>query len=239
MRAPMPRLMDLRRMRQTFTDVLDNGDAAWQSAQATPAARRKTVGEDIFLRFVIGWEAFVSEWFIGCVNHDASRYKAAFERRMNNWLQTEAQKTYGRYNVTFAPPTLALDRYPRLADVRDLLDPQEGNIEFRSLQALAVRVNDELAPRYAGRVNALLGAGAGEIVDAALAIRNALAHRSRRAVREMNQRVGSFPSYPMLRKQTMSSDGIGTYLNARTPGGDARLSVFRREFDRIAVVLVP
>jgi len=231
--------MDLRRTRQTFVDVLDGGEAVWDSAVSVPPERRKTAAEDIFLRFVVGWETFVSEWFIGCVNRDASRYRQAFETRMNNWLQTEVESKYGRYKVVFPPPTLSLSKNPNLDAVRDLLDPSEGNIEFRGLQELTQRANQELAPRYAARTAALMGAGANEIVDAALAIRNALAHRSRRAVREMNRRVGEFPSYAVLRKQTMSSDGIGTYLNAKTPGGEARLLVFRREFGRIARVLVP
>ena len=68
----MARKMDLRRTRQTFVDVLDNGAAVWDSSASTPRERRKTVSEDIFLRFVVGWETFVSEWFIGCVNRDAT-----------------------------------------------------------------------------------------------------------------------------------------------------------------------
>jgi hypothetical protein len=117
---------------------------------------------------------------------------------MNNWLQAEASKQYARYKVTFPPPTLALKRHPNLDEVRRLLDPREGNIEFASLHDLAQRANQELAPRYAGRTSALINAGADEIVDAALATRNAIAHRSRRAVREMNQRVGAFPCIPCL-----------------------------------------
>jgi hypothetical protein len=235
----MARKMDLRKTRQTFVEVLDNGHAVWESSGSAPRDRRKTVAEDIFLRYVVGWETFVSEWFIGCVNRDASRYKRAFEQRMNNWLQAEATKQYGRYKATFPAPSLSLSRHPKLEEVRELLDPREGNIEFRSLAELAERANQELAPRYASRTSALVNAGADEIVDAALAIRNALAHRSRRAVREMNQRVGAFPSYPSLRKQTMSSAGIGTYLTARIPAGEARLLVFRREFGRVALGLVP
>jgi hypothetical protein len=231
--------MDLRRTRQTFVDVLDNGAAVWESSASAPRERRKTAAEDIFLRFVVGWEAFVSEWFIGCVNRDATRYKRTIEQRMNNWLQTEARRQYPRYKATFPAPTLSLKRHPNLEEVRELLDPREGNIEFHTFGDLVERANQELAPRYGTRTSVLLNAGADEIVDAALAIRNALAHRSRRAVREMNQRVGAFPSYATLRKRKMSSDGIGTYLNARTPGGETRLLVFRREFSRIAQVLVP
>jgi hypothetical protein len=110
------------------------------------------------------WETFVSDWFIGCVNHDASRYKQAFEQRMNNWLQSEVRKVYGRYTVTFPRP---LDRYPNLADARELLDPNEANIEFRELRDLASSAHQELAPRFANRVSTLMSAGADEIIDSA------------------------------------------------------------------------
>ena len=55
----------------------------------------------------------------------------------------------------------------------------------------------------------------------------------------MNERIAAFPSYPMLRKSTMSKDGIGTYLAATTAGGEARLLVFNRELKRVAETLVP
>jgi hypothetical protein len=92
---------------------------------------------------------------------------------------------------------------------------------------------------FVARVGQVDGAGGGEIIDAALAIRNVLAHRSAQAVRIMNERVADFPTYPALRKQSMSKDGIGTYLAAATPGGAARLLVFKTELERIAQVLVP
>lgn len=85
----MPRTVDLKNVRRTFEDVLSNGDAAWDASQNAPAARQKTVAEDIFLRYVIGWEAFVSEWFIACVNHDSTRLKQSLEKKMNSWLAAE------------------------------------------------------------------------------------------------------------------------------------------------------
>ncbi len=80
------------------------------------------------MRLVVAWETFVSEWFIGCVNRDATRYKQASETRMNNWLRAEAEKKYDRYDPTFPWPTLSLGRTPKLSEVRELLDPREGNI---------------------------------------------------------------------------------------------------------------
>ncbi len=235
----MARTMDLRKTRNDFIAVLDKGDEAWEASQDAAPDRRKTVAEDIFLRFVVGWELFISEWFIGCVNHDAARYKKAFEKRMKNWLDKQVAKQYDRYDVTFPKPTLALPRQPKLADVRELLDPTERNIEFDSMQDLAKRAGEELAPKYTARAAAVISSGGDEIVDASLAIRNVLAHRSRRAVIEMNRKVAAFPSYPDLRKQTMSRDGLGTYLNTKTSSGEARVAVFQRELERVSRLLVP
>ena len=120
--------MDLRRTRRTFVDVLQSGDAAWQSSQSAPTDRRKTVAEDIFLRFVVGWETFVSDWFIGSVNHDAARYRQAVEQRMDNWLQAEAQKEFGRYKATFPRPSLLLRIRRRLEAAH--VQPDQPVLDF-------------------------------------------------------------------------------------------------------------
>jgi hypothetical protein len=234
----MPRTKDLGKLRDEFLDLLDDGEEAW--AEATSTERRKTVAEDIFLRMVVGWEGFISEWFIGAVNHDATRFKAKMEQRLEQWQQDAiAGSDHARFASAFKAPIVAVGKNPTVATVRHLLDPGEGNIEFRSLEELLRRSADLLVRRFVERVGRVQGAGGDEIIDAALAIRNVLAHRSLKAVRVMNARVAAFPTYPMLRKQSMSKDGIGTYLSARTGGGDARLLIFKIEFERIASVLVP
>lgn len=232
--------MDLRLPRRAFLDVLDNGQAVWEQSLDGDRARLKTIAEDTFLRFIVGWESFASEWFIGCINRDASRLRRYVAGELNGWLQTAAlEAPYQRYSVRFPAPVVTLPTHPRLDVVRDLLDPHGRNIEFSSFDDLRNRGHRYLQPRFASRVQTLADAGAGEIVDAGLAIRNTLAHRSRQSVHVMNQHVRAFPSYPMLRKQTMSTDGIGTYLVANTAGGEARLLIFRREFTRIARIVVP
>lgn len=232
--------MDLRVPRRAFLDVLDNGRAVWDQSQDADRARLKTIAEDTFLRFIVGWESFASEWFIGCVNRDASRLRRYIERELETWLRrTIMDAPHQRYTVRFPSPVVSLPTHPRLDTVRELLDPGGRNIEFASFDELRDRSHRHLQPRFAGRVQSLYGAGANEIVDAGLAIRNTLAHRSRQSVQLMNQRVRTFSSYPRLRKQTMSTDGIGTYLVARTTGGEARLLEFRREFARIAQIMVP
>ena len=77
----MANLMDLERLRREFTDALDRGEAAWSSATGN-AESRKTLAEDVFLRFAVGWEEFASEWFIGCVNHDAQNLLVYMNRQV-------------------------------------------------------------------------------------------------------------------------------------------------------------
>ena len=78
-----------------------------------------------------------------------------------------------------------------------------------------------------------------ELVDAAIAIRNVLAHRSERSVRNLNEKVAAFATFPELHKPKVSRDGIGAYLRARTSAAEARLSVYARELGRVARVLAP
>ena len=52
--------MDLERLRREFTEALDKGEDAWSNATG-PAERRKTLAEDVFLRFAVGWEEFKAE----------------------------------------------------------------------------------------------------------------------------------------------------------------------------------
>jgi hypothetical protein len=234
--------MDLKIPRDAFSDVLVDGTAVWSGLPAsTPAARRKTAAEDVMLRAVVAWESFVSEWFVGCVNHDAGRLRQRMLKTVNAWAAKElARSDFGTWPVALGSATSSLPRQPKLEVVRQLLDPGGRNIEFRDTASLAQRAHRDLAPRFATQARTLISSGAAELIDAALAIRNLLAHRSRQSVITLNQRVASFATYPALRKQSVSEAGVGTYLAAAVnPSREARLIIFLREFGRVARTLVP
>lgn len=233
----MPRTVDLRKVRSTFERVLTDGVATWNDLNTSP--RRKIVAEDVFLRMGVAWETFISDWFIGVINHDSSRFRKVQERKMDDWLlEAIGGSPYSRYESAFAKPLLDLAKNPKIARVRELLDPGEGNIEFRSFDDLRRRCRDHHVSKFVARVELLDPAG-GEIIEATLAMRNTLAHRSSRAVRVMNECVAALPSYPMLRKEKMSKNGIGTYLAADAGAGEARLVRYATELERIAQILVP
>ena len=123
--------MDLAKLRDGYVVALSVGADTWADQPAS-APRRKTIAEDIFLRFVIGWDTFLSEWFIGCVSHDTTQYRVTVEKRMQSWLAAEvARSDYGpngRHRGVFPPPTLSLAKNPPVDDVRELLDPDAGTL---------------------------------------------------------------------------------------------------------------
>jgi hypothetical protein len=75
----------MTKIRDEFLAVLADGEEAWVEGAETK--RRKTVAEDIFLRMIVAWEEFISNWCIAAVNHDATTFKATTERRLREWQE--------------------------------------------------------------------------------------------------------------------------------------------------------
>jgi hypothetical protein len=231
----MGRLVDLRQRRDHFRGVLADGEATWLSFSNLPAARQKPLAEDVFLRIVVGWEFFLSEWFVGAINRDGTKFVRDLERKLEAWLAASVNGSpYAQHRAYFPAPRTGLDRHPSPSQIRGLLDPLDRNVTFHDFEAFERRVQRQLARDYAGRVASVRRAGGHEIIDGAGAIRNVLAHRSRVSVMDMNAQVRAFSTFPELLKPKVSRDGIGAYLRAQIQGGDTRLGMFAREFGRIA-----
>lgn len=236
----MGRAKDLERDRDTFLAVLKDGEQTWLAFDTLPVAQQKTLAEDVLLRFMVAWEYFLSEWFIGAITLDARKFTSAIQSRLATWQKEAVRESgFARYERFFVAPKVTIKRRPRLDDVRDFVDPTGRNAAFRDFADYEQRARRDLAKEFNDRVAAIRRVGGDEVVDAASAMRNVLAHRSDRSVREMNARVGAMPTVADLRKPTMSRDGIGAYLRARRPSGDARLTLYARELARIARILAP
>jgi hypothetical protein len=236
----MGRAKSLDRDRDTFLAVLDAGEQTWRGFDKLPAAQQKTLAEDVFLRFIVGWEYFLSEWYIGAITLDARKFSTALERRLVEWQEREVRDSdFSRFERFFVAPKVTIKRRLRLADVRDVLDPTGANVGFRDFDEFERRGRRDLAKQFVDRVAAISRVGGDEVLDAASAMRNVLAHRSDRSVRAMNERLAAMPTFADLRKPRVSRDGIGAYLRATRPSGEARLTVYTRELARIARILAP
>ncbi len=235
----MPRTVDLRKVRNEFVDgPLASAETAWAQPPLDIEARR-LLAENTFLRVAIGWEIFISEWFIGCLSHDTTRFRHALEARIQPEVQTVFDRSILRPHLPKASaPSSTLPRQPGKQTVVKLIDPTGRNLEFSSLQNLIQEASVKLAPRYAKRAQALPGLGMADVIEPAMKIRNAISHRSQKSVREMNLRIRNIAAIPALRKLSVSSDGVGTYLAAPI-AGRPRLLIFKDRFEIIASTLAP
>lgn len=204
----MGRPKSLERDRDVFVAVLSDGEQAWRGFAALPTTQQKTLAEDVFLRFIVGWDFFLSEWFIGAITLDARPFRSALQQKLAGW-QKQVRERDSRYRHFFVTPQVTIRQRPRLADVRDLVDPSGRNVEFRSFEEFETRVRRELATQFVERVAAIRRAGGNEVVDAASAMRNVLAHRSDRSVKMMNEQLAGMPAFEELRKPRVSSQGVG------------------------------
>jgi hypothetical protein len=132
-----------------------------------------------------------------------------------------------------------------------ILGCEGDNLPFRTSGDLHERASDWLAPRFASTIKSftqLDNVG----FDTVRAIRNVIAHRTDRAVRDMNaalsakklppelQRAAALPGRPVrtTAKRTttykVTANGVGAYLNADIGNGMTRCDAYFNLLDGIA-----
>jgi len=82
------RTKDLGKVRDAFLDTLGDGERAWDDANS--GARRKTVAEDIFLRFAVGRENFT---FRNSRSHRRSRSSGSASSTRQSAASTSSERS--------------------------------------------------------------------------------------------------------------------------------------------------
>jgi hypothetical protein len=263
------RPISFRAVRERFFDDLREAASPWRVGATSRAPNVEAV-ENAFLRVVIGWEVFLSEWLTTGVVRDPLVFESQLQAEVDNWVLNKYAMTAAQLAVSGFPPSLRAT--VRLAnppgdEIRHLIDPSGDNVKLGSnvKRDWPKTANRFLSQGYATRVVAAVPAAGRAnvgIVEAAVGIRNALAHRSRRSVTEMKSRLSALPS-AALRVASLAS--VGGYLKHRPAGVPAyvripdrtpaalaagtlvatqrylrcRFMIFCEEFVRIAWILSP
>lgn len=207
--------------------ALRSACAAAQAAVTSDAQSRR-IAEDAFLRAAVAFEAFVSDWLPRCVHRDTSQLGATARKT----AQDEVQRRYGsgwpRDQDLFSPirevfetsqPAVSvrvdIPDSLEIATARRVLGVQEATRSLRDTGELKVFAARILARKYRERLSRLSRAEEATL-NAAIKIRNVLAHRSTRSVEEMNValRNGNLPASLRV-QQNVTSRTVGRYL--RTP----------------------
>src|ERR1700732_3412762 len=201
------RPISLRALREGLFTTLRVACASWQVTYIGRAPLNEDA-ENAFLRVVIAWESFLSDWLISAVVRDPSALGAKFQVELEDWT---ARKYGVKAQQRDAAGLTALNtslRFtsPSYEEVRPALDPKGRNIEFDVLRDFRAKAESMVAANYVARARGIVpqrGRPADGIVEAATGIRNWLAHRSQFSHAVMQSRLANLfsaelvsPSFP-------------------------------------------
>lgn len=217
----------LRVAKDPFIDELVAACTTARNGLELPAQERDRVVEDAFFRAAAALETFLSEWLVRCLSFDASAFQTTYEMRAANW-------TVGQLNSSWQPSDrlwkergrsvavtvhLPISKKHSLEETRALLGAVDDNVTIRSTADLIRLAKEYLVDPYARRPRNL-GPQCSAVLDATVAIRNVLTHRSPRATDQMNAclRSSNLPSGLRRQHRAVSSTGVGYYLQATAVG---------------------
>jgi hypothetical protein len=184
-------------------------------------ANRRRVLEDALIRLAVTWEVFRSDWFIACMNRDSSEMKRAVTKAVEQQLNKGVGPSVGALKSGWVQ--VVVPPHPTLEDIAAGLDPNNYNL---SLPKSIRNDGGLLAPQHQARVQRLSSAD-DQLLDALIALRNTLAHRSISSVDRMNTAIANIDRRvdPGLATPSGSRrirlDGVGRYLGAITNNGNA------------------
>jgi hypothetical protein len=215
-----------------FGELAKDSLLTWQQMcnQLGDAGLKKNASVDAFLNVVIGWESFLSDWHIAAINRDSSAFTAEAEQ----WIKRRIAE-----RPALAPLlSLAIPKHPDLALVRDLLDPTGRNIALWPKAKWIERATKELVDPYRAKVTAVSDRDH-KLIDAAVQVRNCVAHRSRAATVAMNDALVKLSGGDgALRRgaRSVGPAGIGHYLFA-SASGERRVQTYHLRLGEIAETL--
>jgi hypothetical protein len=230
-----------------FIDELIAACSTARNALGLPAQERDRVVEDAYFRAAAALETFLSEWLVRCLSFDATAFRATYASRAANWAASELNsrwepserlwKERGR-SVAIAVE-VPMSKKHSLQETRTLLGAVDDNLTIRSTEDLVRLARDYLVDPYARRPGNL-GPQRSAVLDATVAIRNVLVHRSARATEQMNRclRSSNLPSRLRRQQRAVSSSGVGYYLQA-TVAGRTRFELYLELLAEISHRLAP
>lgn len=175
---------------------------------------QSTLTEHSLLAAAVAWEGFISDLFVAYINVDAARFKVHLEDSFNEHIKTQEKpnRVFQKFGRLALPPHLSK------ADVQSLANASGNNITFPNFAELKKRAAIWLVEAHADRFRSL-SASQTALIDAVIALRNHVAHRSQRSLDAMNDAlaVGALHTTGIKRKDNRFHN-VGAWLKA-TPVG--------------------
>ncbi|MCA3223205.1 MAG: hypothetical protein ING41_12580 [Burkholderiales bacterium] len=171
---------------------------------------RSTLTEQSLLAAAVLWEGFVSEMFIAYINRDAARFKAHLHASFAEHvaLAPKQQRTFETFGALTFPEHLTK------SDVQTLADGIGNNITFPNFAELEQRAKTWLVPNHANKFRSL-SAQQKAVINAVIALRNHIAHRSPRSLDAMNEVLAAGALHATgIRRTANRFHNVGAWLKA-------------------------
>jgi hypothetical protein len=231
-----------------FLKVLQDACRLSHGSASLAVADHERQVEDSFFRAAVALETFLGDWFARCLHFDTSRIASRARDELQRHLTQELaggwepeQRILGRTTEHYSPHVaIALD-VPKTVSVvtaRRLFGTEVSNRSWRNAADLKEQVGRYLAHEPARKAMRELGAREDALLDATIAIRNVLAHRSPQSEDRLSAVLASGDLDGSLQVRKITGAGVGRYLR-RVTAGQPRYRRYYLGLTEIANTLAP
>ena len=180
----------------------------------------------------VQWEGFINDLLIAYINRNPSRFALHLKNALEDQMSGKQKTIYQRY------VTLSVPSHLKKADIQDIVDGSGNNITFSNYQLLIDRAKTWLIPADADKFSSR-SKKEQAVVNALIALRNHLAHRSERSLNAMNDALGKGELHSLKLKRGQNKvHHVGAYLKSKvTAANITRFEVFLKELSAVAKAL--
>lgn len=132
----------------------------------------------------VAFECFLSDLFLAYMNRDFSQYQLTLRTKIAN-SNREKFGQWAESRISFS--TVA---HIKIEQIESILDPDNFNLTFKSVDVLKQRANDWLAVPLRNGITAITAPDT-RLIDSVHAIRNFIAHQSPNAKSRMNSALAT------------------------------------------------
>jgi hypothetical protein len=214
--------------------VVSDWSAMRTAIGASTGALAKRATVDAFTRVAVAFETFRSDWHIAAINRDSSTLQSKLTSYVHDQLKSS------RYPSLASRVRVSLPAHPPLDLIQEILDPQGGNLSIGGFNHWKKRAGTELADPWRSKITGM-HTDDRAVLNAVIAVRNALAHESVRSSSSMNSALSSFgaPDSDLRRgTRNVRPSGIAAYLNAVTAQTDTRFQRYSTRLHSLSASLV-
>lgn len=203
-----------------FAAQLDEQRQYFQNSCAAlvGATDRKIATENYVLTIGVMFEGYVNDLIFAYANRDCSQVMQHLENSLRACLQTvpKAQAAFNKFGDFKHKDHLTK------AELKEILDPEGRNTSFPDFAAIEDRAQQWLLPAHAARFTNL-NAQQRAVINASIAARNNLAHRSKSSLDRLNAVFNAGALFPTgLKRNVNLIQQAGHYLKSRSNNGDSR-----------------